>query len=743
MAVAAAAAAVVSAIAVAALSGRGGLGGAPGPLPLPHRRAALTCSACHKGGQSVAAACTGCHGPHRSTRAPHQKLAASGQLTCADCHSGHGDNGGVVFASQGSVVRYGPGGEELVTGAPRYRPRADRGNDPRTDRRGDRATSTDVIVPLVAVRACSRCHDPTSPRDAVRDCLIAGQDALGPRRATVCFDEHRPAGRESGAAAARSAAWEAAREVAGLAPLAPAAAAHPILTHAALWLLLAAGAAAAAWALRRALDRDRRAGRRERPARGAAVAGSPATPVGSSVTSPGMAPATAAIAALPTAAPRPTLSAVSSPATAIVAAPRSAELPRLPTINTSTCLGCHACVDACPYDVLDIRRYVAVVARPADCCGLTLCEQRCPNGSLIMAERSPSSPAPESTALPLTDDFESRDVPGLFVAGDLTGLGLIRNAVNQGALAVRAIAAAAARGRPRPDGALDVLIIGAGPAGLSAALEAQALGLRHLALEQGSVAESIRSFPRGKLVLDPDLPQVGRLWLAEATKEELLARWLRIVRREQPAIREGQRVTAIERDADGFAVASTSRDGDVSVYRAARLLLAIGRRGTPRLLPVEVPPGWADRVHYSLADARSFAGRRVLVVGLGDVAMEAAVALSRQPGTDVTVSCRAADFTRGKARNIAELRRRMAAGAVRVLWQSEIRAFTPAAAMVWSPEGLLEIQCDALLVFIGSIPSAELIGQAGIAPRETGWPAGSLKPDEPARRADRPEETRA
>jgi thioredoxin reductase len=349
-------------------------------------------------------------------------------------------------------------------------------------------------------------------------------------------------------------------------------------------------------------------------------------------------------------------------------------------------------------------------------------------------------------------------VPGLFLAGDVTGLALIRNAINQGAHAVRSIAAARA-GAPSRTGPLDLLIVGAGPAGLSAALEAQACGLRYLALEQGSVADSIRSFPRGKLVLDPDLPLLGRLWLAETSKEELLAHWLRILHREQPAIREGQRVSTIERTGGGFTVTAVDTGGAAATYQARHLLMAIGRRGTPRRLPIDLPPEWAERVHYSLADARSFAGRRVLVVGLGDVAMEAALALSRQPGTEVVVSYRGDRFQRGKARNIAALERRQAAGAIRVLWQTEVARLEPDGAVLTTlsalsgPRGTLKVQCDALLIFIGSMASVDLLRQAGVSrpdqpaqKPEIASGSGSLKPVSsagPTAHQGRPEEARS
>ncbi len=630
----------------------------PGPLSKSHQ-AAATCASCHVDDQPPAARCGSCHEPHPSTRPGHRRLAGAGALVCTSCHPAHAGHGGVAFTPSGTVWRFGPGAQEEVEGL-RVVPK------PAAEKR----------VPIVAVERCGRCHDPQAKDDPIAACLLGDQRELGGARPTVCFDEHRAFGgvafsRGEGVYA-RSRLWAAAREVAGVAPVAPHAPAKP--QSAGWWLGVAALAAVAAWGLARGVAWLLR--RRQRSL-----------------------------------APRP-------------AAAQPPKIRRLPQIDTTTCIGCHACVDACPYDVLEVRSFVAVVVRPDDCCGLTLCEQRCPNGSLVITDGEPIEDRPRVDAA-----LQSLDTPGLYVAGDLTGLPLIRNAINQGALAARAAAASL-----RAEGAaavgtdaaplVDLVVVGSGPAGLSASLAAAEAGLRTVTLEQGSVAESIRSFPRGKLVFDQPLglPLEGDLWLREATKEELLGQWRRIIRARRLPIEEGARVTAV-RAAGGptprFEVRAETPSGSRR-WIARRVILALGRRGTPRKLELAIPEAVSDRVHYSLADARSFAGRKVLVVGLGDVAMEAAIALARQPGTTVTVSYRGREFRRGKGRNIEHVQRLAAAGRIELRLGTEVERIDEGMIVLRAAEGLVQVPWDAMLVMIGSLAPWGFLEAAGVARARVG-----------------------
>ena len=498
-----------------------------------------------------------------------------------------------------------------------------------------------TTVPLVSVAACAKCHDATRAADPLARCLPASKNKanLDPKKTAQLCFD------EHAEVPNRFVAWDAAREIATTTPWVAA----QDKTHSP-WLPI-----------------------------GGAFAGAAILALGGTLIERKKKPAAPACAPIP------------------------AEKKRLPVIDESTCLGCYACVDACPFDVLAIEKYVARVVRPEECCGVVLCEQVCPNGSLTIAEGEPIVDRPRTD-----EHLESRDVPGLYLAGDLTGLPLIKNAINQGVRAVDRIAATLPRKRPT----LDLVIVGAGPAGLSAALRAKEKGLSCVILEQATVAASIKSFPRAKLVYDPplDLPVEGELWLGEATKEDLLAQWTRIVRARALDVREGRKVESITKVDDSFRVATADE-----TFEAARVIVAIGRRGTPRRLDARIDESAENNVHYALADARSFAGKRMLVVGLGDSAMEAAVALARQPETSVTISYRGASFQRGKQRNVAEVEKLVRDGKIRILYETSPESITKGAVVLGGPRGRRTIQIDAVLVSIGGTPSWDLLARFGIA----------------------------
>jgi thioredoxin reductase len=361
-----------------------------------------------------------------------------------------------------------------------------------------------------------------------------------------------------------------------------------------------------------------------------------------------------------------------------------------------------------------VRRYVAVVARPDACCGAGPCEARCPNGSLTLR---PSGPADE---LPLERDLAVRGRPGVFLAGDITGGSLIGNALRQGVLVARAVKARAPA-VPCPPGVVDLVVIGAGPAGLAAALTARELGMEALVLEQATLAESIRRFSRRKLVLDLGDEPGERLplFVGDVHKEELVERWSYDVRRARLELHEGLRALDIEPpDPTGVRrVIAEDGEGRRLSVSARAVLVAIGRRGAPRKLDVPLDPAVLARVHYELSDARAFAGQRLVIVGLGDVAMETALALAAQPGTSVTVVHRGPGFRRGKKRNIDALSGLVARGRVELLPCARPTGVSSAGVAVESAGGRRVLRFDALFVAIGSLPSSDLLAAAGVCVR--------------------------
>src|SRR5262249_38935418 len=137
------------------------------------------------------------------------------------------------------------------------------------------------------------------------------------------------------------------------------------------------------------------------------------------------------------------------------------------------------------------------------------------------------------------------------------------------------------------------------------------------------------------------------------------------------------------------------------------------RRGTPRTIPLAVAPGDEGKISYALADARAFSGSRVLVVGLGDTAIEAAIALAHA-GAEVTVSYRGEGFTRGKERNVAELRALAARARVALLFQSRLVAVAPRTATLEVGGARRMLANDAVFVLVGGTPSWDLVTRAGV-----------------------------
>ena len=262
-----------------------------------------------------------------------------------------------------------------------------------------------------------------------------------------------------------------------------------------------------------------------------------------------------------------------------------------------------------------------------------------------------------------------------------------------------------------PDGSIvDVAIVGSGPAGLSAALEASRAKLKYVVLEQGTIADTVRKYPRHKLLLaEPSgIPLYGDLWIADGSKESLLRIWESVVARASLDVHTGQRVDRIERERARFVVHTAAG----ALYPARRVVLAIGRRGTPRRLGVRGEE--LAKVVYDIAEMADFAGRRILVVGGGDSAVESAIGLARQEGTTVTISYRGEAFTRIKARNAEKLDAAARDGRLEVLLRSEVREIRDDVVLL-DCEGVPRVvPNDDVVVRIGGEAPFALLEQLGV-----------------------------
>ena len=383
---------------------------------------------------------------------------------------------------------------------------------------------------------------------------------------------------------------------------------------------------------------------------------------------------------------------------------------RHPVVDLSRCLGCATCVAACPEDgVLEIVHGQAMVVHGARCQGVSACERECPVGAITVT----LADAEERRDVPvLTDALESPDVPGLFLAGEVTAQSLIKTAVEHG-VAVADEVARRARAERDAD-TLDLLIVGAGPAGLACALEAKRRGLSYVLIDQADeVGGTVARYPRRKLVLTQpvELPLYGRFRQTSYTKEELIELWHEIAREQALAFSPGETLQGLERRADGSFEVATSR-----TRRGARhVCLALGRRGVPRRLGV---PGEAlPKVAYGLLDAQGYRDRRVLVVGGGDSAVETALALAEQPGNSVTLSYRKEAFFRLRARNLERLQAARGEGRLAVVNRSEVLAIEPERVALGGIDGASPtwLENDDVFVMIGGEAPLDLLQRAGVS----------------------------
>ncbi len=380
-----------------------------------------------------------------------------------------------------------------------------------------------------------------------------------------------------------------------------------------------------------------------------------------------------------------------------------------PVVNHALCLGCGTCVKACPErskSVLGVINGKAHLINPTHCIGHGACKTACPFSAIELVFGTEK----RGVDIPQVDDSFQTNVPGIFIAGELGGMGLIRNAIAQGVKAVNSIQKLDGLGS---DNKLDLVIIGAGPAGIAASLAAISHKLNFVTLEQDSLGGTVSHYPRGKIVMTApaELPVVGKMHFKETTKEALMEFWNEVVEKSGLQINDRARVESIEPldkvEGEGFVVKTVAED-----FNCRAILLAIGRRGTPRKLGV--PGEEQSKVVYRLIDPEQYRNQHVLIVGGGDSALEAAFSIAEEAGTTVTISYRSEAFSRAKEKNRIKVSEAEKSGQLQVLMKSTVKQIDKNKVILNTENGELSIDNDGVIVCAGGILPSAFLKSSGI-----------------------------
>ena len=374
-----------------------------------------------------------------------------------------------------------------------------------------------------------------------------------------------------------------------------------------------------------------------------------------------------------------------------------------PVIDLDTCIKSAACVEVCPEkDILGILNGGGVLINASNCVGHGACFHACPVDAITLVIGTEK----RGVDLPHLNENYETNVPGIFIAGELGGMGLIKNSVEQG---VGAVEYMVKEGINRGDeDVLDLVIVGAGPAGIAASLTARKHGLTFATLEQDTLGGTVFTFPRSKIVMTApmELPLYGKVKLFDTSKAELLDLWQQALSKNGIAIRENTKVESIAPGNGVFEIVTQQQE----VLKAQKILLAIGRRGSPRKLGI--PGEMTEKVAYRLLDPELIEKKRIVVVGGGDSAVEAALSLAAQ--NEVILSYRRGHFSRIKSRNREKIQTAIDRGDIEVRYHTNLVRIERKQVVIEEQGGEVSLPNDLVYIFAGGELPTQFLKKAGV-----------------------------